>query len=684
MVQEMSKEAIFTATHIVKTFGPTIALNDVDISIYPGEIRGFIGENGSGKSTMSQIMTGIYFKNSGTMTFKGELWEPKSMMDAMQRGIGIAVQENGTISGDSVSDNMFLCELDKFSGVNFFEHERIVSYSKYFDIDINRFTEIKNEMSSVGKTKENVEFLKKEARALRDELLEEYRNKRNSWIEKENKDYDSRLRELVLKRNASSEAALKEISEDGELKESFKRRKYKYRLSLIKAEYLKNKNVLDINHQANLLAIKHDRAAIVNLCSNLCLYLNECLEKSLARRAKEAIMRVLFGGIVNQKKMNRHCRSILANIGVYNIRPELPMGLYDIQSRKLVEIAKILNKNPDIFIVDETTTALSEDGRQILYKKMNDLKKAGKAILFISHDLDEIIEKCDTLTVLRDGSIVANLNKDEFDPEAIKKYMIGRELKGDYYRSDFEASSGDKVLLKANRLSLQGRLNDISLDLHEGEIVGIGGLSDCGMHDLGKVLFGAIHPSSGQVLTGDELDIEVKSELIAMKNKIGYLPKDRDVEALALKDSIYNNIAIASIGNILKLGVIVSKKEEAEIVKAQVDFLQIKCNSSGDLVNTLSGGNKQKVSLGKWLGNKSRILILDCPTRGVDIGVKQFIYQLMLRLKNEGYAILMISEELPELIGMSDRLLIMRKGQIAHEFKRSSSLRQEQIVDYML
>ncbi len=360
------------------------------------------------------------------------------------------------------------------------------------------------------------------------------------------------------------------------------------------------------------------------------------------------------------------------------------MGVYDIQSRKLVEIAKILAKDPDIFIVDETTTALSEDGRQILYKKMNDLKAEGKAVLFISHDLDEIMEKCDTLTVLRDGSIVANLTKEEFDANLIKKYMIGRELKGDYYRADFIPSKKESVLLRANHVHLANRLTDINLDLHAGEIVGVGGLSDCGMHDLGKVLFGAYHPTEGAVYTGEQLDILVKNEYIAMQNKIGYLPKDRDVEALALNDSIYNNIAIASINNIRKMKFLVSKKEEREIVKKQVDFLQIKCNSSNDLVRTLSGGNKQKVSLGKWLGNDSKILILDCPTRGVDIGVKQFIYQLMIQLKREGYAVLMISEELPELIGMSDRLLIMKNGRIEKEFLRSEDLKQEQIVDFML
>ena len=677
------KEPIFKATHIVKTFGPTIALNDVDITVYPGEIRGFIGENGSGKSTMSQIMTGIYTRNSGTMVFKDEEWEPKSMMDALNRGIGIAVQENGTISGDSVAENIFLCELDKFSGVNYFEKERIVSLSKYFDLNTNAFDEIVAEFNSLAnKGKEEFKNYSLKIKAEVKRLLVELKLKKKIYIEKENASYNEKVDALYLNTNKKLEESIKEI-EASNLGDASKQKTANYRKSLLKKEINKNLSFIDLEHQMNLEAINSDSKAIRNLGHNAILKIKGDHLTELDH-VKNFFLKLIFGKLVNQNKMNRHAKKVLADIGVYNIRPELPMGVYDIQNRKLIEIAKILAKNPEIFIVDETTTALSEDGRQILYKKMEDLKNQGKAVLFISHDLEEIMEKCDTLTVLRDGSIVAELTKEEFDEEVIKKAMIGRELKGDYYRADFDSSCGEKVLLKAKDINLNGRLFDVNLDLHEGEIVGIGGLSDCGMHDLGKVLFGAIHPTSGLVLTGDNLDIEVKNELIAMKNRIGYLPKDRDIEALALNDSIYNNIAIASINNITKAGIYVDKKAESEIVKEQVDFLQIKCNSSSDTVRKLSGGNKQKVALGKWLGNKSKILLLDCPTRGVDIGVKQFIYHLMNDLKHQGYAILMISEELPELIGMSDRLLIMRKGTIAHEFKRSEDLKQEQIVNYML
>lgn len=377
---------------------------------------------------------------------------------------------------------------------------------------------------------------------------------------------------------------------------------------------------------------------------------------------------------------------LLSKIGVNDIQPGVITAAYDMQARKLIEIAKCLNKNPEIFIVDETTTALSETGRNLLYKKMNDLKNEGKSVLFISHDLDELMEKCDTLTVLRDGNIVANLDKakGEFDAEAIKKYMIGRELKGDYYRSDYDGSYSDQVVLKMVDGIEGNQLRHVNVELHKGEILGIGGLSECGMHTLGKALFGNIKIEGGYVYTGENLDKLVKSESFAMSQKIGYLSKNRDVEALSLKTSIFDNIAIASINNIAKFNFLVTKSDEKKLVNKEVKELQIKCNSPQDLVSKLSGGNKQKVSLAKWIANDSEILILDCPTRGVDIGVKQFIYQLLYKMKQEGKSIIMISEELPELIGMSDRILIMKNGEITKEFTRSKDLTQEQIVEYMI
>lgn len=432
--------------------------------------------------------------------------------------------------------------------------------------------------------------------------------------------------------------------------------------------------------------LKNDVQYLKNHYLNAIHDLKKTHESATLRKFKNFWLTAIFGLFVNGKKLRKHAGYALSKIGVNDIQPGVITAAYDMQARKLIEIAKCLNKNPEIFIVDETTTAISETGRNLLYKKMNDLKNEGKSVLFISHDLDELMEKCDTLTVLRDGNIVANLDKakGEFDAEAIKKYMIGRELKGDYYRSDYDGSYSDQVVLKMVDGIEGNQLRHVNVELHKGEILGIGGLSECGMHTLGKALFGNIKIEGGYVYTGENLDKLVKSESFAMSQKIGYLSKNRDVEALSLKTSIFDNIAIASINNIAKFNFLVTKSDEKKLVNKEVKELQIKCNSPQDLVSKLSGGNKQKVSLAKWIANDSEILILDCPTRGVDIGVKQFIYQLLYKMKQEGKSIIMISEELPELIGMSDRILIMKNGEITKEFTRSKDLTQEQIVEYMI
>lgn len=499
-------DAILEMKHIRKCFSSTVALDDVELNVYPGEIRGLIGENGSGKSTISTIAAGMQKADKGEMTFLGQPWQPKSMIDALHKGIGIIVQESGTIAGITVAENIFLAEVDQF---------RI-------------------------------------------------------WGGK---------------------------------------------------------------------------------------------------------------GPVNRKAMNKAADEVLDNIGVHHVRGAMLMGALDFQTRKLVEIAKVVMKSPQILIVDETTTALSQEGRETLYNIMNTYRNEGRAVIFISHDLDEIMDVCDTLTVLRDGHLIRTFRKEEFDADQIRTSMIGRELKGDYYRGDFTPSHMDKVTLIAEHIAVPGVLEDVSLQLRKGEIVGIGGLSHCGMHNLGKILFGAEHAASGKVTVNGTV---ITNEALAMKQGIGYVAKDRDLESLTLSASIRDNISIAgmerfAVGNFLVLG-----GKEKRYVDQQIETLSIKCADRDQQVSQLSGGNKQKVVFGKWIGRDSDILILDCPTRGVDIGVKRAMYQLMVELKNAGKSILMISEELPELMGMSDRLIIMKDGRIMKEFLRSSDLSDTEIIKYMI
>ena len=687
------KQPIFKASHIVKQFGPTIALNDVDIEIYAGEIRGFSGDNGSGKSTMSALMTGIHQKTSGTMWYHGEVWEPASMIEALNGGIGIIVQENGTISEISVAENIFLGELKQFAGVNYFESRKIEDFSPLFDLDVTSIVNIKKEYSALMAEKpkaEAKELLKKataalsaEYKKLNEQLLTSNEAKKTAIVN----EFNEKAEQAFAEFNQKLEAINQKYAENAEqLDEVIKKRRLDNDVAEAKKAYKRLIKGLQNKTYMKLDWVAKDVQSLKNCYLNNVQDIKVLVENKAVRKIREFFLNAIFGLFVNGKKLRKHAGYALSKIGVNDIRPEVITAAYDMQQRKLIEIAKCLNKNPEIFIVDETTTALSETGRNLLYKKMEELKNSGKSVLFISHDLDELMEKCDTLTVLRDGNIVANLDKakGEFDAEQIKKFMIGRELKGDYYRSDYDGSYGEEVVLKMVDGIEGNQLKHINLELHKGEILGIGGLSECGMHTLGKALFGNVKIEGGFVYTGENLDELVRSESFAMSKKIGYLSKNRDVEALAAKTSIFDNIAIASINNIAKFNFLVTKGSEKKLVDRQVRELQIKCNSAEQLVSTLSGGNKQKVSFAKWIANDSEILILDCPTRGVDIGVKQFIYQLLYKMKLEGKAIIMISEELPELIGMSDRILIMKDGQITKEFTRDKDLTQEQIIEYMI
>ena len=494
-------EPILTVRGMDKSFGATVALRQVDIDVYPGEIRGLIGENGSGKTTLTSIIAGIQNADAGEMTFRGKSWQPASMIDALAHGIGMIVQETGTIPGITVAENLFLGETGRFR---------------------------------------------------------------------------TRL------------------------------------------------------------------------------------------------------GLVSRKAMEREARKALDAIHAEHIQPGIPAGLLDLQERKLVEVAKVMVKKPEILVVDETTTALSQKGRELLYQLMNSLKAEGKAVIFISHDLDEIKQVCDTLTVLRDGRIITHFSRENYDDDAIKTSMIGREMQGDYYRADNEPSWQEDVLLKADHLTGSG-LQDISLELRAGEILGIGGLSECGMHTLGKALFGSAPLTSGTVETEGKTYTDPRH---AIRLGVGYVSKERDTESLCQQASIRDNIAIGGLKHIQKKKLIL-KKHETAYVQKQIDALSIKCRHMEQPVSAMSGGNKQKVVFGKWLGAGSRVLILDCPTRGVDIGVKQSMYQLISRMKQEGKAILIISEEMAELIGMCDRLLVMKDGAVQKEFLRGQ-MNEADIIRYMI
>ncbi len=388
-------------------------------------------------------------------------------------------------------------------------------------------------------------------------------------------------------------------------------------------------------------------------------------------------------GFISARAMNRKAKAVLEGIGLGDLDPAMPVGRLDMQDRKLVELARVMAENPAALIVDETTTALSQRGREIIYGIMRRMRDEGKAVVFISHDLDELLELCDALVVLRDGVTVARHERAGFDAALIKSQMVGRDMRGKYYREDYGAEAAGEPVLRAERITTAtGLLMNFSMEVRRGEILGIGGLSHCGMHELGKALFG-----DEKILTGKVVHVPsgeaVSSPLAAISRSIGYVSKDRDREALVLSASIKENISAAALDLIKKGGFILPSNENRHVMR-QVRNLSIKCASIDQHVQYLSGGNKQKVVFGKWVGRDCDVLILDCPTRGVDIGVKAAMYALMEEMRREGKAIVMISEELPELIGMSDRLIILKDGRQSGEFPREKGLTEQRVIDCMI
>ena len=388
------------------------------------------------------------------------------------------------------------------------------------------------------------------------------------------------------------------------------------------------------------------------------------------------------GGMINKKRMNQKARRLLEQYGISDIDIGIDVDFLSFEERKMIELVKAVYFNPQLFIVDETTTALSRKGRLKLFELIKELKGKKSSIIFISHDLEEVIEICDTITVLRDGKVIDTIENSNISEHDLKNMMVGRETEGNYYRNDFPDYNLNEPVLEVRGLGIEGELEDISFTLQKGEILGIGGLTSSGMHELGKAIFGAKEKDSGEVLLSRS-GKKIGSIQEAIENSIGYVSKNRDQEGLMLLSSIRDNISLPSLDKIGKPAFI-SPRKEKKFTADSANQLNVKMSSIEQFTLFLSGGNKQKVVLAKWLSRDADILILDCPTRGIDVMVKASIYQLIRKLKENNKSIIMISEELLELIGMCDRIIVLKNGRIATEFKRDMNLTEESIIKYMI
>jgi len=373
-------DIILQAENVSKSFGITKAVQKVSMSFKKGEIRGLIGENGSGKSTFVSMLCGIHTIDEGRFILNGEELRINSQVEANRKGISIIVQEMGTLPGLTVAENIFFGNEDKF--------------------------------------------------------------------------------------------------------------------------------------------IKY--------------------------------------GIKNTAAMNQEADRLLEKYGFHHISGDSMIDHYTFEDRKLVEIVRATYFEPLILVIDETTTALSQNGREALYKLMKRFREEGRTVIFISHDLSEVIEHTDTISVLRDGELIDTVESGQVTEDDLKRLMVGRELKSHYYRTDYGEPVSDQVVLNVEGLTVPGEFEDISFKLHKGEILGFGGLSDCGMHELGKAIFGASDNRSGSVTLADGTPINSIPD--AIKNNMAYTSKDRDNESVIVYETIRSNICLPSIDNLAERGILHKKK----------------------------------------------------------------------------------------------------------------------------
>lgn len=497
------KKPILVAEKIDKSFGITHAVNHVSLSLDAGEIRGLIGENGSGKSTFCSLLCGIYPMDSGTFFLNGTKLDIHNQVEGNRQGVSIIVQEMGTLAGLTVAENIFLGNEGRF-----------------------------------------------------------------------------------VKR-----------------------------------------------------------------------------------------------GIKNTGAMNREAQSLLNAHGFDRIKASMMIDAHNFEDRKLIEIVKATYFKPKVVVVDETTTALSQYGREKLYGIMKSIRDDGRTVIFISHDLVEVLSHTDTISVLRDGELIDTVKSSDVSEEDLKRLMVGRELGTRYYRTDYGKPLSDEIVMSVSDVSVPGQLQDITFALRRGEILGIGGLSECGMHELGKAVFGASFDREGSVTLANGTKVDSIPD--AIKHSVAYASKDRDNEALIINDSIRDNIVLPSIDELSCKGFLNYRKLNSFAVE-NAQHMSIKMTGVGQFVSDLSGGNKQKVVLARWLGKGSDIIVLDSPTRGIDVKVKADIYALMNELKSQNKSIIMISEEIQELLGMADRILIMKDGKINGEFHRDKTLGEEDLIAKMV
>jgi ribose transport system ATP-binding protein len=380
----------------------------------------------------------------------------------------------------------------------------------------------------------------------------------------------------------------------------------------------------------------------------------------LGREPKKAF------GILNWAELIRRSNELLKSLNI-EVDPRKNVKSFSIGNKQMFEIAKALSLDAELIIMDEPTDALTDQETESLFEVIRALKAEGKSIVYISHRLKEIFEICDDVTILRDGQFIAEKSVSEIDEDMLIEMMVGRKLEEQYPYLD---SNNGQVILKVNDVENEF-VHGVSFELKKGEILGVAGLMGAGRTELAKSLFGHYKIRSGNVQL-DGHAVILKSEKHAIESGITYVSEDRKKDGLVLGMSVKENMSMSALKRLAKSGVI-NQALENQMADDFVGQLSIKTPSLNQKVKFLSGGNQQKVSISKSLMTEPKVLILDEPTRGVDVGAKKEIYDLMNEFKEKGMAILMISSEIPELLGMCDRIMVMHEGTVSGIIHRGTA-----------
>jgi len=403
-------------------------------------------------------------------------------------------------------------------------------------------------------------------------------------------------------------------------------------------------------------------------------------------------------GIVDSGRMRSKAEQVTEQLGI-ELDLSAPVSSYSFTERQMLEVSKAFSESIDtdhpIILLDEPTAGLDEDGRELLFDRINELRDRA-SFVFVSHELDEVLDVSDRIYVLKDGVLVDEVDASEADEPTLQRAMVGRETADEYYRTGRQRSlsQGSDVALRADGLSVADSLDDISFSVREGEIFGVVGVEGCGKSALGRALCGVDPPDAGVVqVHGEELRPESLSRMV--EAGIGYVPKDRKAEGLLLYQPLTMNVTLPSIGTdrtshslggLGSLLTLIDSEKERGMAAESVEQLDIRTPGLDSLVYQLSGGNQQKVVLAKWLQRQSDVLVMDNVTRGIDVAAKEEVYRVCRDLAEDGVSMVFIGDELPEVIGMSNRIGVMKKGHLVDvvDAPAQDKPTEEELIEMMI